>query len=258
MSELDCPIVPLFEFDEDIGMITPAPQDDLTRDLNGVDTCVMTYLPGLEGSALAAELDPLFRFIGGGANLMQYIYRDSLVVANLPAGASMGAALMEELISLGVTRFICCGAAGLISDRFDPGRMLVVSDALRDEGTSYHYLPAGEDAYTSPLLREQVKDALSSRGIAFAEGRVWTTDAIYRETPARVERRRKQGCVAVDMATSALCAVAQYRGVEFAQVLYFSDHLFSDVWSGFSSDYSEQRLSALKLLLDIGMDLTEM
>lgn len=250
-----CPLVPLFEFDDDVSMITAAPKEELLRDLNGADTCVMTYMPRLEGTDVAQELDPLYRFIGGGANLMQYIYRDGLVVANLPAGASMGAALMEELISLGVSRFICCGSAGLIDSNFDPNKLLLVTDALRDEGTSYHYLPAGEDAYTNPLLREEVKAALDKRSIAYAEGRVWTTDAIYRETPERVERRRRQGCIAVDMATSALCAVAQFRGVEFMQILYFSNFLFSDVWSGYAKNYPDLRQRALHLLLDVGSDV---
>lgn len=254
MSE-SCPMVPLFEFDDDISLITAAPKEELMRGLNGADTCIMTYMPRLEGTDIAAELDPLYRFIGGGANLMQYMYKDALVVANLPAGASMGAALMEEMISLGVSRFICCGSAGLIDSGFDPHKLLVVTDALRDEGTSYHYLPAGEDAYTSPLLRADVKAALDRNGIAYAEGRVWTTDAIYRETPGRVERRRNQGCVAVDMATSALCAVSQFRGVEFAQMLYFSNHLFADVWSGYAKNYGELRLNALHMLLKVGGEI---
>ena len=162
---------------------------------------------------------------------------------------------MDEMISLGVTRFISCGSAGLISDEFDSSHLLLVEDAIRDEGTSYQYLPAGEKAYTSPLLNEQVKESLTRQGVPFDMGRIWSTDALYRETPARVARRKAQGAVAVDMECSALCAVAQRRGVSFTQLMYFSDFLLADVWSGFVPAYGDLRLKSLEILLETGMEV---
>ncbi len=250
-----CPGFPILEYDEDHSMIMPNTQNELLRDLGGVDTCVMTFFPGLRAHETSERFDELYRFFSGGAQLMQYVYNDSLVVANLPGGAAPAAALMEELISIGVSRFVCIGSAGLISKEFDQNKMLVVTEAIRDEGTSYHYLPAGEAAYTSPLLREQLKDSLARQGVDFAEGKVWTTDAFYRETPSRVARRLAEGAIAVEMECAALCAVAQRRGVEFAQALFFSDSLLSEVWSGFSRDYPEKRLKALDLLLETGLEL---
>ncbi len=250
-----CPGFPILEYDEDHSLIIPNTQNELLRDLNGVDTCVMTFFPGLKDHPTSQRFEDLYRFYSGGAQLMQYVYNDSLVVANLPGGAAPAAALMEELISIGITRFLCIGSAGLIDSTFDTNSLLVVTEAIRDEGASYHYLPAGEAAYTSPLLREQLKDSLTRQGVPFAEGKVWTTDAFYRETPARVKRRQAEGAIAVEMECSALCAVAQRRGVEFAQALFFSDSLHSEVWSGFSRNYPEMRLKALNLLLETGLEL---
>lgn len=246
---------PILEYDEDTGMITPALQRETMRDLNGIDTCVMVFFPGLDEHPIAGELEPWCHFTAGGAKMMHYVYRDQLVVANLPAGGAPCAQLMEELISLGLTRFICIGSAGMISEEAAPDKLMVVTEAIRDEGTSYHYLPAGEQVYTSPLLRTLVEESLRNQGFPYQEGKVWTTDAIYRETSSRIKRRKKEGALAVDMECASLCAVAQYRGVEFVQVLYFSDYLHNDVWSGFSRDYEALRIKTLHMLLKTGMEV---
>ena len=251
-------IDPVVEFDEEHSLVTPAIRNEMLRDMSGIDTCVMTCFPDLEQDDIAKDLDPLYRFISGGASIMQYVYEDALVVANISGGAPAAASLMEELISQGITRFVLFGSAGLISPDFPKDHWLVVSEALRDEGTSYHYLPSGESAITTPLLREQLKQCLSRRRVPFTEGKIWTTDAMYRETPSRVARRLQQGALAVDMESSALCAVAQRRGIEFAHAAYFSDALVSDVWSGFHTHYGDLRRQALKLALDVGMELTSL
>ena len=79
----DCPIL---EYDEDNSMVSPSVQDDLLRDLAGVDTCVMTFFPELDKHPMAEKLTPLYRFIGGATVIMQYMYQDSLIVPTcLPA-----------------------------------------------------------------------------------------------------------------------------------------------------------------------------
>lgn len=64
----------------------------------------------------------------------------------------------------------------------------------------------------------------------FLTGRTWTTDASYRETRARAGRRVAEGCVTVDMESAAFFAVARYRGVRFAQLLYAGDSLAGETW----------------------------
>ena len=247
--------VPLSELDAENSMLAPTVMEDLFRDMTGIDTCVMTAFPNLEHHALSRDLSPLYNFSAGGTYVTQYVFKDSLIVANMPTGGPAAAALMEELISLGVIRFIAITSAGLLDKKFDEKKLLVVTDAIRDEGTSYHYLPAGEQAYASPLLTEQFKQSLRGQGIAFEEGRVWTTDAIYRETPSRVERRKNEGAIAVDTECASLCAVAQFRGVEFASAFYFSDFLLSDIWSGYSADYDDMRAKSLQILLETGLEV---
>jgi uridine phosphorylase len=63
-------------------------------------------------------------------------------------------------------------------------------------------------------------------------GKTWTTDAIYRETRARMARRSSEGCITVEMEAAAFFAVAQFRGVQMGQILYCGDNLDGDEWDG--------------------------
>ena len=64
----------------------------------------------------------------------------------------------------------------------------------------------------------------------YARGKTWTTDGIYRETPARIARRRDEGCLTVEMEAAAFFAVAEFCGVTFGQMLYAGDDLSGDTW----------------------------
>ena len=77
-------------------------------------------------------------------------------------------------------------------------------------------------------------------------GKTWTTDAFYRETPAKVKRRKAEGCISVEMEASAFFAVAQFRGVQFAQILYAGDDVSGDKWD--SRQWSDQVVAREQLL----------
>jgi uridine phosphorylase len=110
------------------------------------------------------------------------------------------------------------------------GHLIIVNSALRDEGTSHHYLPAGRHVDADLVAVGVVTRLLRERGVAFQTGRVWTTDAPYRETPAKIESRRAEGCIAVEMEAAALAAVAHFRGVPLGHLLYCADDLSSAAW----------------------------
>lgn len=71
---------------------------------------------------------------------------------------------------------------------------------------------------------------LKRHDIPYVIGKTWTTDALYRETPGKVARRKAEGCITVEMEAAAFFAVAQFRGVAFAQILYGGDDLSGDEW----------------------------
>ncbi len=145
-------------------------------------------------------------------------------------GAPLAAGFLEEAIALGGRRFIACGGAGVLDSTIDVGAVLVPTAAVRDEGASYHYLPPSREVAVSPLAIATIETVLAARQVAYRLVKTWTTDAFFRETPARVARRRAEGCACVEMETSALCAVAQFRGVTFGQLLYAGDDVGGDEW----------------------------
>ena len=138
-------------------------------------------------------------------------------------GAPQAAGLLEEVIPLGCRKFVACGGAGVLDHTIAVGHAIVVTAAVRDEGTSYHYLPPSREVAASAEGVAALERALRQRGAPYCLGKTWTTDAPYRETRAKVERRRAEGCLAVEMEAAAFLAVAQFRGVAFAQVLYGGD-----------------------------------
>ncbi|WP_052294282.1 nucleoside phosphorylase [Desulfosudis oleivorans] len=152
-------------------------------------------------------------------------------------GAAYAALLAETLIASGAATLIFWGWAGAIADSLFTGDVLVPSAALADDGVTAAYLEdsaAGiSDVPTVSPASEAttvVTTALEQEGIPFSSAPVWTTGAIFRETPARVKRFREMGAQAVEMETSALFAVARFRNVNAAALLAVSDELFSGTW----------------------------
>jgi uridine phosphorylase len=108
--------------------------------------------------------------------------------------------------------------------------VMVVDSALRDEGTSFHYAAPSRIIEADPLGVRVLQEVLAENNVEHFVGRTWTTDAYFRETRARVQRRTDEHCAMVDMESAAFIAVAKYRGLRFAQLLYAGDSLAGDKW----------------------------
>jgi uridine phosphorylase len=153
-------------------------------------------------------------------------------------GASLAAALLEEVIARGGRKFIACGGAGVLDGEIICGRVVIPTSAVRDEGTSYHYLPPGREVTAGPEAVSALERTLKAHNVDYLIGKTWTTDGIYRETRSKIERRRREGCLTVEMEAAAFFAVAQFRGVSFAQLLYGGDDVSGERWD--SREWAEQ------------------
>ena len=91
---------------------------------------------------------------------------------------------------------------------------------------------------------------LTAGGVPHDRGLTWTTDAIFRETPARVARRRQQGCLTVEMEASAMFAVATFRGATYGQLLYAGDDVSAEEWD---HRHWDRQLSARERLLELAL-----
>jgi uridine phosphorylase len=145
-------------------------------------------------------------------------------------GAPLAGGFLDEMIALGCRKFIACGGAGALVPELTVGHVVVPVSAVRDEGTSYHYLPPSREVNAHPTAISAIETVLRRDDVPYVAGKTWTTDALYRETPKRIARRREEGCLTVEMEAAAFFAVAQFRGVQFGQVLYGGDDLSSETW----------------------------
>lgn len=145
-------------------------------------------------------------------------------------GAPLAAGFLEELVARGCRSFVACGGAGVLVPGVALGHVVVPTSAVRDEGTSYHYLPAGELARPSSQAVEAILATLADHHVPYVEGATWTTDAIYRETRGKVAQRVAEGCLTVEMEAAGFFAVAAFRGVTLGQLLYAGDDLSGDAW----------------------------
>ena len=153
-----------------------------------------------------------------------------LAVVSPGVGAPAAAARLEHMIALGCRKFIACGGAGTLDSAIAVGHIVVPDSAVRDEGASYHYLkPAREVAPTARALAA-IESVLREDHHEYIRGKTWTTDAVYRETRARMNRRRREGCIVVEMEAAAFFAVARFRRVQCAQILYGGDSLAGRQW----------------------------
>ena len=158
-------------------------------------------------------------------------YNDQrLAVFHPGVGAPLAAGFLEELIALGGRKFIACGGAGVLDSKVAVGHVLLPTAAIRDEGTSYHYLPPGSEVLADPRATDAIEAALQERNVPYLKTKTWTTDAIYRETRSKVQQRKDEGCLTVEMEAAAFFAVARYRRVIFGQILYGGDDLGADQW----------------------------
>ena len=123
-------------------------------------------------------------------------------------GAAFSVLLAEQLFASGCRFLISLSSAGQVVDLGAPPYFVVIERALRDEGTSYHYLPPGRFAEADRSLLERVLPSLLRTGVPLHVGASWTTDAPFRETEEKVARRRAEGLLTVEMEAAGLYAFA--------------------------------------------------
>ena len=141
-------------------------------------------------------------------------------------GAPNAVIVMEELIELGGKEFIILGMAGGLRNF----GLYVCNKAIRDEGTSHHYIKLGKYSYPNKNLTQKLESILKDNSIGYKKGTTWTIDAPYRETKKEILYYKKEGVVTVEMEASALFIVAKVRKVKAAAAFIVSDVLGEKKW----------------------------
>ena len=121
----------------------------------------------------------------------------------------------------GADKFILFGSAGSLDKDKTKGKYVVPTESYRDEGMSYHYaMPAD---YIKIKNADVVATFLSQLELPFIKGKVWTTDAIYRETRGLVAKRKAEGCLAVEMELAGMQAACDFYNIELYDFLVTGD-----------------------------------
>ena len=163
--------------------------------------------------------------------LMSRLYMDGGDKTNVTLtgpfiGAPYTVMLLETLIAWGARKILFSGWCGAISPDVRIGDIIIPDGAIVDEGTSKHYGKVdGSLVRPSSNISESIKEVVRKKGLSFHEGVVWSTDAIYRETPEKVEHFQKKDALAVEMELSALFSVGRFREVDVGAVLVVSDEI---------------------------------
>ena len=169
-----------------------------------------------------------------------------------PMGAPLCVNIMEDLYMNGVEFIIACGGCGVL-DEIPVGNILLPTSAIRDEGTSFHYVKPSKEINLNKKSIEKVKSILNDLNIPFKECKTWTTDASKRETPQKISLRKKQGCSVVEMECSALAACAQFRNKQFIELLYSGD-ILADT-SNYDARGWQFEISAREKLFNISLQI---
>ncbi len=223
---------PILEFDPSRKSIIEP--ESVVRRIDAPEHCVMCFFPEVvakvTGDGRAKKIVER-RWESGPHPVYEVdVAGKRLALFHPGVGAPLAVGLLEEAIALGCRKFIACGGAGVLNREIAVGHIVIPVAAIRDEGTSYHYLPPGREVGASPEAVAAVERVLKRHGRDYVVGKTWTTDGVYRETPAKVRLRKAEGCLTVEMEAAAFFAVAQFRGVVFAQMLYGGDDVSGEAW----------------------------
>ena len=237
--------IPILEYDTDLtGIIMP---DHEQLNLNLPKKAVFAFLnETVDTYAKTHDAKILIYFESATKDYPLYllnINNTEICLMQAPVGAPAAAQILDWLIAYGVKEIISTGSCGVLT-QIEENTFLVPYKALRDEGTSYHYLPAQRFIDISETARKAIEKTLTAHHLAYREVITWSTDGFFRETKQKVEYRKREGCETVEMECSALAACAKLRNAVFGQLLYTADTLAEEEsydergWGGDSKEYA--------------------
>ena len=218
--------IPILEFDTDTSaLIMPTHENS---NIKLPKKCVFAFLKNsIDEYAIIHRCEIVAVFESVTKNYPVYVtnYKgEDICLCQAPVGSAPAAQIMDWLIGYGVEKIISTGTCGALED-FPENMFLVPVKALRDEGTSYHYMAPSRYIDVNPKALCAIEKTLKEHGLNYTEVTTWTTDGFFRETQEKVLYRKNEGCSVVEMECSALAACAQMRNVVWGQILFTADTL---------------------------------
>lgn len=214
---------------------------------------IFCYQKSLMGSILENHKTTKVEGFYGEMYLLNETNNKVAIIGKFGIGSPIVVALLEELIAFGIKKFISIGTAGTLQKNIAIGSLMICEKAIRDEGTSHHYIKHSKYAHASKKMIDKIKKSLDKFKQKYFVGTSWTIDAPYRETIAEARQYQKENVSTVDMEASALFAVAQYRNVELGAIFTISDSLAELKWE--PKFHSKKTKMGLEILYKIAADV---
>lgn len=218
------------------------------------DICILTFshviLKELQARFALREVGTLDSANGGRPVFV--FEHDGMTLAAMLAG--LGATIAgNHVIELnwitGATKFVMFGSAGSLNREATQGKYVIPTEAYRDEGMSYHYAPPSD--YIAIKNADATAEMFDELRLPYVKGRVWTTDAFYRETKDLVAARQKEGCLAVEMELAGVEAVCDFYGFELYDFLVTGDVLDAPIYENDGLHSANHDLDKLDIAFEI-------
>ena len=201
----------------------------------------------------------------GGANGRTPIYKATyndidVALFMVSVGSPSCVGDIEDLFQLGCEKVVLFGTCGVLDASIEDCSIIIPDVAIRDEGCSYHYAPFSDEIKVNPKYIDDFIEILDSHKLKYTVGKTWTIDSIYRETRDKVEKRKNQGCICLDMECSAVAAVASFREKDVFQFFYAADNLDCEVWDKRSLSNDEKLIEKdriASLALEIAVKISK-
>ena len=216
----------IHSFDSSKPVIEPA--DLMGEQKKLCDVCILTFSHVILSEAkrlFSLREGAVMRGVDGDKPIWLFEHEGRrMAICLCGIGATLAGTNVVEINWLvGATKFILFGSAGSLDHEKTRGKYVIPTEAYRDEGMSYHYAPPAD--YIQIRNAEKLERFFRERELPHVTGRVWTTDAFYRETREQVRARQQEGCIAVEMELAGVQAVCDFHGFELYDFLVTGDVL---------------------------------
>ena len=223
-----------------------------------VDACIVTFSYIIEKYVLenyACKQIAYFKSVTGITPVYQIEYKGkkfAFYKTYVGAPACVGT-IEDSLEELKTNKYIIFGGAGCLNKEIAHGKVMIPTEAYRDEGTSYHYAPASD--YIKVKNADIVADFMKGNNIPYIKGKTWTTDAFFRETRNNFQKHKDDGCISVEMECSALQAVCDFRNLNLYMFFTSGDLLDAPEWDKRHKDEELKGTQHDSLHFDIAIEL---
>ena len=243
--------IPILEFDSDESAVIVPTHEKLN--LNLPKKAVFAFLgEHIDEYARTHNAVRVGEFTSETKDYPIYVVKhngEDVCLCQAPVGSAAAVQILEWLIGYGVREIISGGCCGALTD-FEENVFIIPYKALRDEGTSYHYMPPSRFVEINQRALCAIEKTVVQHTLEYREVITWTTDGFYRETKGKVEYRKREGCEVVEMECAALAACSSFRNVIWGSILFTADTL-ADVENYDERNWGNDSFAfALELCLD--------